>query len=293
MGLFLQGEWRRPTSLLNDEAPMDDKILAVYGFSADLLTAMGQAEDPPRQMSAAAVITTGLGAMCCCRGDVEAARALLSRPRSMPHLLSRSRVHRRRPRLTDLFLLLCDRLGCPWKQLQTDSIEVIARVPVVVCDHDRLPRAKFSQPEAYRGCMARKPREVAGLNVPRLVTKDGPPVECCRTPGSSSDGRMLTAFRCDVPEGRPGYAENAWNDEAMEDVLLEASHIQLYPLRQQDSKRPLPPSLAYVQHDSRNRIETVGSLMERMRPNTIHAVTAAGVELKGFPFVLASRLNGL
>jgi hypothetical protein len=60
---------------------MDDKILAVYGLSAAILNAIGQAEDPPPQMSDAEVMTTGVVAMWFCRGNVEAARARLSRPR--------------------------------------------------------------------------------------------------------------------------------------------------------------------------------------------------------------------
>jgi hypothetical protein len=40
-------------------------------------------------------------------------------------------------------------------------------------------------------------------------------------------------------------------------------------------------------------IETVGSLIERMLPNTIHAVTAAGFELKIFLFALAYSITGL
>jgi hypothetical protein len=104
---------------------------------------------------------------------------------------------------------------------------------------------------------------------------------------------MLKTFRCDVPEGSQVYADKAYNDYAMEDVLLEASHIQLYPIRKKNSKRPLPPSIAYVQHDYRKRIETVGSMIERMLPKTIHAVTAEGFELKVFLFVLAYSLNCL
>ena len=83
---------------------MDDKILAVDGLSADILQALGHAEDPHQQRSDAEVITTGLGAMLFFRGHCEAARALVSTPRSMPHRLRRSRVNRRLPRLTDLFL---------------------------------------------------------------------------------------------------------------------------------------------------------------------------------------------
>jgi hypothetical protein len=79
----------------------------------------------------------------------------------------------------------------------------------------------------------------------------------------------------------------------MEDVLLEASQIRLYPIRKKDSKRPLPPYIAYVQHYYRKRIETVGSLIERMLPKTIHAVTAEGFELKVFLFALAYSFNCL
>jgi hypothetical protein len=79
----------------------------------------------------------------------------------------------------------------------------------------------------------------------------------------------------------------------MEDVLREASHIHLYPIPEKSSTRILPPSIAYVQHDYWKRIETVGSLIERMLPNTIQAVTAAGFELTVFLFVLAYSLNCL
>ena len=93
---------------------------------------------------------------------------------------------------------------------------------------------------------------------------------------------MLKAFRFDVPAGSHIYADKAYNDYRMEGIWLEASQIQLYPMRKKHSTRPLPPSIAYVQHDSRKRIETVGSLIERMRPKTIQAVTAEGFELKVF-----------
>jgi hypothetical protein len=137
---------------------MDDTILAVYGLRADLWQALGHAEDPHQQLSDAEVITTGLVALWCFRGKVEAARALLSLPRDMPHMLSRSRVTRRLHRLTELFVMLCDLLGCAWKPLNTEAVSVIDRFPVAVCDHDRIPRAKFYQQEAYRGCLARKQR---------------------------------------------------------------------------------------------------------------------------------------
>jgi hypothetical protein len=79
----------------------------------------------------------------------------------------------------------------------------------------------------------------------------------------------------------------------MEDVLVEAAEIHLCPIRKKNSKRMLPPYSASVHHYYRTLIETVGSLLERMRPKTIHAVTAAGFELKVFLFVLAYSINCL
>jgi hypothetical protein len=87
---------------------MDDKILAVYCFSADVLNAIGHAEDPPQQLSDAEVITKGLVALWFFRGTCEAARALLSTPQYRPYMLSRSRVNRRLHCLTDLFVRLFD-----------------------------------------------------------------------------------------------------------------------------------------------------------------------------------------
>jgi hypothetical protein len=87
---------------------MDDKILSVYCLRAEILNAIGHAEAPQPQMSDAEGITTGLGAMLVFRGTFEAARARLSLPRYIPHMLSRRRLHRRRHRLTDLFVMLFD-----------------------------------------------------------------------------------------------------------------------------------------------------------------------------------------
>jgi Transposase DDE domain len=272
---------------------MDAKILTIYCLCADLLKAIGHVEDPQQHMSDAEVITTGLVAMLCFRGNYESARALLSAPRYIPHMLSRSRLNRRLHHLNELCLTLFELLGQRWKYLNTESMYIIDSFPVAVCDNYRVPRAKLYQHEQYRGHIASKKRYFYGLKVHLMVTKDGQPVECFLTPGSYSDVRALKSFQFDVPEGSWIYADRAYNDYAMEDVLLEAARVQLCPIRKKHSKRTLPPYIAYVQHDYRKRIETVGSLLERMPPKTIHAVTAQGFELKVFLFVLAYSLNCL
>jgi hypothetical protein len=75
--------------------------------------------------------------------------------------------------------------------------------------------------------------------------------------------------------------------------MQESSHLELSPLRQKTSKRALPPYRAFVPHDPRQRIETAGSLMASVWPNTMHAVTPRGVELQVFLLVLAYSINCL
>jgi hypothetical protein len=272
---------------------MDEKILVMYCLCTDVLKAIGHTDNPQDKMSDAEVITTGLVAMMFFRGNFEAARALLSMPPYIPHMLSRSRLNRRLHRLKPLFLTLFDLLGHTWKQLNTESVYIIDSFPITACDNYRIPRARLYQHQAYRGYIAGKKRYFYGLKLHLMVTKDGQPVECFLTPGSFSDVRALKTFQFDVPNGSDVYADKAYNDYELEDILVEAADIHLSPIRKKNSTRAAPPYITYVQHYHRKMIETVGSLIERMLPKTIHAVTAEGFELKVFLFVLAHSFNYL
>src|SRR3989442_13089227 len=77
----------------------------------------------------------------------------------------------------------------------------------------------------------------------------------------------------------------------IEDLLQEVDHIQLIPMRKKNSKRALPPYISFVQSYHRKRVETAGSLIEQLLPQSIHAVTSQGFELKVALFVIASSLN--
>jgi hypothetical protein len=272
---------------------MDDKIVAIYCLCADLLDAIAHVEDVQQRMSDAEVITTGLVAMLFLRGNFEAARMLLSTSHYIPHMLSRRRLNRRLHRFKDLFVTCFELLGHRWKQLNSESVYIIDSFPIAVSDNYRIPRAKLYQHGAYRGYIASKKRYFYGLEIHLMITKEGQRVECFLTPGLSSDVHGLKIFLFDVPEGSQIYAEKAYNDYEREDVLFEAAEIHLSSIRKKNPKRMLPPYSAYVQHYYRKLIETLGSLLERMLPKTIPAVSAEGFELKVFLFVLAYSINCL
>ena len=271
---------------------MDGKIIATFCLCDDLLKAMHHQEDRQCQMNDAEVMTTACIASLFFRGNHESARAMLQQHGYIPHMLSKSRFSRRLHRIKELFIVLFDLLAHLGKTLNKDAIYVIDSLPIAVCDNIRIRRSKIYSNEAFRGYQARKKRYFYGLKIPLMVTQDGQPVECFLTPGGFGDVEALKCYAYELPDGSIIYADKAYNDYEIEDLLQEVDHIQLLPMRKKNSKRTLPPYISFVQSYHRKRVETAGSLIAQLLPKSIHAVTSQGFELKVALFVIASSLNG-
>ena len=125
-----------------------------------------------------------------------------------------------------------------------------------------------------------------------MVTEQGERVEFFLEPGAFSDTRALGLYHFDLPEGSFVTGDKAYNDYTIEDLMREAG-IELIPLRKKNSLRPVPAYMTYFQASIRKIIETTGSLLERLLPKSIHAVTAKGFEIKVALFVLACSINFL
>jgi hypothetical protein len=270
---------------------MDEKIIATFCLCDDLLKAMHHREDPQCQMNDAEIMTTALIASLCFRGNHESARLMLKQHNYIPHMVSKSRLSRRLHRIKELFIVLFNILSQTWKTLNTDAIYVIDSLPISVCDNIRIRRSKIYSQEDFRGYQASKKRYFYGLKIHLMVTQYGQPVECFLTPGSCGDVDALKYYAYELPDGAIIYADKAYNDYEIEDLLKEVDHIQLLPIRKKNSKRALSPSIAFVQSYHRKRVETAGSLIAQLFPKSIHAVTSQGFELKVALFVIASSLN--
>ncbi len=270
---------------------MDDKIIATFCLCDDLLHAIDHQESSQCQMNNAEVMTTALVAALFFRGNHESARAMLKQYGYIPHMLSKSRFSRRLHHVKDIFVLLFDLLGKMWKTLNADSIYIIDSVPISVCDNIRIRCSKIYRDEKYRGYTASKKRYFHGLKIHLMVTPDGQPVECFLTHGGFGDVDALKYYAYELPDGSIIYADKAYNDYEIEDLLQEVEHITLTPMRKKNSKRALPQYVTFVQHYHRKRVETAGSLIEQFLPKSIHAVTSQGFELKVALFVIAYSLD--
>ena len=271
---------------------MDDKIIATFCLCDDLLKAMHHQEDHQCQMNDAEIMTTAFVASLFFRGNHESARFMLQQHGYIPDMLSKSRFSRSLHRIKEIFFILFDLLGTTWKTLNTDSIYIIDSIPIAVCDNMRIRRSKIYSDEDFRGYQASKKRYFYGLKIHLMVTKDGQPVACFLTPGSFGDVDALKSYAYALPDGSIIYADKAYNDYEIEDLLKEVEHIQLIPMRKKNSKRALPPYISFVQSYHRKRVETAGSLIAQLLPKSIHAVTSQGFALKVALFVIASSLNG-
>jgi Transposase DDE domain len=270
---------------------MDETIIATYCLCDDLLKAMHHRADPQCKMSDAEVMTTALTAALFFRGTLESARMMLKQHGYIPQMLSKSHFNRRLHRLKETFMLLFSLLGDMWKKLNYEAIYIIDSLPIAVCDNIRIQRNKLYPEEKFRGYLPSKKRYFYGLKVHLLVTKDGQPVEFFLTHGGFGDVDALKYYSFALPAGSIIYADRAYNDYEVEDLLKEVEHIQLIPMRKKNSKRTLPAYVAFVQHYYRKMIETAGSLIEQLLPKSIHAVTPQGFELKVALFVVAYSLS--
>jgi hypothetical protein len=270
---------------------MDETITATYCLCDDLLKAIRHQEHPQGQMNDAEVMTTALTAALFFRGKHESARTMLKQYGDIPHMVSKSRFSRRLHRLTEIFVMLFTLLGQTWKTLNTNNIYVIDSLPIAVCDNIRIRRSKIYTDEKFRGYTASKKRYFYGLKIHLMVTQDGQPVECFLTHGGLGDVDALKYYAYELPDGSIIYADKAYNDYKIEDLLKEVDHIELIPIRKKNSTRALPPEVSFVQHYYRKMVETAGSLIEQLLPKSIHAVTSQGFELKVALFVIAYSLN--
>src|SRR5438132_10279172 len=177
------------------------------------------------------------------------------------------------------------------KTLHTDTISVIDSLPVAVCNNRRIRSSNNYSKEELRGYQASKKRYFYGLKIHLMVTQDGPPVACFLTPGGFGDVDALKYYAYELPDGAIIYADKAYNDYELEDLLKAVEPIHLLPRRKKNSKRALSPSVTFVQSYYRKRVETAGSLIEQLLPKSKNAFTSQGIELKVSVFVIASSFN--
>ena len=276
---------------------MDTEVTAIYCITDDWLKARHHQESAQREVTDAEVMTVALAAARFFEGNFEKTWRHLTERGYMLRRLSRSQFNRRLHRVSHLFQELFERLAHHWKQSGDEDIFLVDSFPVSVCDNIRIDECQIYPMEAtedvFRGYIASKKRFFYGLKMHVLTNAEGQPVEVFFKPGSRNDTGQVRNFEFDLPEGATVYGDKAYNEYFIEDVLDKACDIDLSPIRKKNTTRPDSAPVRYLRAIHRKRIETTFSQIDRMIPQSIHAITAGGFELKVFLFVLAFSFAGL
>jgi hypothetical protein len=168
---------------------------------------------------------------------------------------------------------------------------VLDSFPVAACDNIRISSCKLLNGKQWRGRQSSMRRYFYGIKVQLLVTRDGIPVEFGYVPGSENDSVALKKLPMELPAESEVFADSAYTNYEIEDMLLETDQVALRVHRKSNSKRPDSASANFIKEYMRKRIETTISEIKGLFLRKIHAVTLKGWLLKITLFIFAFTLN--
>lgn len=270
---------------------MINKGIAIYVFIDDLLKEIDHKEPTNRNMSDAEIITTVLVSAIYFYGHHEKAISFMSSTGMVTHMLSKSRFNRRLHQIRDLIVDLFFQLSALIKELNISSEYSIDSFPISTCDNIRIANSKLIQGEIYRGKKISMRRYFYGYNVNLLCTAEGIPVEYTFLPGRMHDSNALKQMPFALPPGSKVYADAAYTNYVIEDMLKDAQDIELLAQRTSRLKRQHEPYINYIISTMRKRIETAFSEIANLFPKKIHAVTEYGFILKVVIFIFGYAIS--
>jgi len=270
---------------------MIKKSIAIYVFIDDLLKEIDYKEPTTRNMSDAELITTVLVSAIYFSGHHEKAMSFMSSTGMVTHMLSKSRFNRRLHQIRDLIVDLFFQLSALIKELNISSEYSIDSFPVHTCDNIRIANSKLIQGAVYRGKKVSMRRYFYGYNIHVLCTADGIPVEYTFLPGSRHDSNALKQMPLLLPPGSIVYADSAYTNYSIEQMLKDAENIDLLVQRKSNSTKKHEPYVDYLISSMRKRIETTFSEISNFLPKKIHAVTEFGFLLKVVIFIFGYAIS--
>jgi len=151
--------------------------------------------------------------------------------------LDKSRFNRRLHALSELIYSLFMQIGYYFKYITCELSYVLDSFPVAVCDNIRIINAKILKGKQWHGKQTSMRRYFYGVKVQLLITKDVIPVEFGFVPGSEHDAQALKKLPLELPAESKVYADSAYKNYEIEDLLFEQDQIKMEVHRRYNSKR--------------------------------------------------------
>lgn len=266
---------------------MNTQVEAVYCICDEVCRSLAFDNDPQCRMTDAEVMTFAVYAAAFCFGDYKRARLFSLHHRYFPKILSHSRLIQRIHKIPQhVWLLVFQAIQVCVRNPQ-NQLFIVDSFPIKAYENHKSFRARIFSGKEYHGYSASRKAYFFGIKVHMLVDLDGIPVEFGFTPGSCSD---IAGFRslpiCLRPDSKI-FADCAYTDYQLEDLLLQSNGIHLISKRRSNAKRQHKPEDQLELSKYRNSIESVFSSITSRMPRHVRARTEKGFCLKIFFFILA------
>ena len=279
---------------------MSEKVIAIYCFLDDFLKEVRFGKESNYKVSDAVVLTTAIVAARYFYGNHCSAIEYM-KDRQGLLMLDKSAFNRRLHKLENvlegLFYYLSDLFkGLNLESEYADPMSSHRQVwmdsfPVAVCDNIGILRSRLVKGEEFRGKIASKRRYFYGFRVQVIATIEGLPVQYLIHPGAFVDVTALQTMDVDLPQSSYLYADSGYTDYQQEDYYAECEKIYLRVQRKKNSTRKDESYMQFLKKARRQKIEQTFSMITRLFPKHIHAVTQKGFRLKILLFLLAYSLE--
>ncbi len=270
----------------------NEQITFIYCICFDLTQTLGIQDDPQCKMNTAEVMTVAIVGALFFGGNFSRARLMLKSHRYISNVLSESRLNRRMHEIEiSAWQTIFQIIAQTFKEQDQNFEYLVDSMPVEVCMNVRSYRCKLLSGKEFIGFCKAKKKFYYGFKLHMITTSKGHPIEFIITPASTADVTALKIMEIPLPFGSVVYGDKAYTSYSLEDYLEEFEQIRLIPDRKINLSGQHSGCIRYLQSVHRKRIETTFSLITRLLPGKIHAVTKAGFLLKVVVFVISFSLS--
>lgn len=264
---------------------MDDHfIVTTFTVIDDLMTHFEHRTHRLAHVSDSEVLTVAVVAARTFRNNLQAALSAMRLARFIPAGLSISRFNRRLHALKDWLEFVLESLA---GLCRAGAVYVIDSLPVPVCRRVRARRCRKVRGKAFCGYCAAKRQSFFGWRLHLVCDQAGMPVSFSLLEASAHDLTAMHELSFVLPPGSKLYGDKAFNAASDEASLLEASGVEVVPIRRKRMKQQNSLTEMFDLARYRRRIETVNSQLEAMGMQDLRARTNEGFFLKVHASLLA------
>lgn len=276
------------SSAILESTMTNEQITFIYCICFDLIKNIGIQDDPQCKMNTAEVMTVAIVGALFFGGNFSQARRMLASHNYISNMLSESRLNRRMHEIDiSIWQNIFQTIAQAFETQEQNFEYLVDSMPIEVCMNVRSYRCKLLKGKEFIGFCKAKKKYYYGFKLHMITSSKGRPIEFIITPASTADITAFKIMEISLPIGSTVYGDKAYTNYSLEDYLAEFEQITLIPDRKFNLSRQHSGCVRYLQSVLRKRVETTFSMLVRLFPRKIHAVTKAGFLLKIVIFVVS------